>query len=406
MRLSSIFKFSLLALPTLLLNNVFGVKVSSNAVLGTPANDFTAAMDNVFTEVDESFNQNFNYLTLNLKMSKFLAEAEDVVDKICNHFENKEECTTAVKKYVDLCKNGACFVLGDEKYHTSPEIVISLFNRHQVAAAFYVFRHCGIYERSYFKRKFKKLFKREGKGYSSYNTLINALMFSNTIGDSTTSITETLLTFYLNTATQLYATFIYRDAKFASFANKFDKFNLLLIKIKWHLKNMLKNALSISEVPLCKEYFESLLEGYGDYLAGFDSSLTPLATRFSAVTAKAFKEVAYKEGTCPLRNYKQDLSRAGTALRDAGIRAGNALRNAGATISKRTTGALRGIHRRLTEASDKIRNRFRSRNGNGDDGSSDGLLDEDATVEATDDVKPEDDSTGDNEPKEDEITRL
>ncbi|KAK2195736.1 Rhoptry-associated protein 1 [Babesia duncani] len=405
MRLSSIFKFSLLALPTLLLNEAFAITHYTPATLDSSPDGFASSVDHLFLAANDSFHVNYRMYSLSTKMRDYIQNAEGLLEQICGKFANLDKCRSSVEKYLESCKQQNCFALDTER-SSSLGIAIPLLDRYQVATAFYIFRHCGMYERSYFKRRFIKLFKKEGKGYSSYKILIYGIMYATKLFTDGDTIPTIVFSYYINSATMLYATLIYRDAKLAKILSIVDKMNLLLLKFKNNLKGLIRGLLAEDYSPFCQETFESLLEGYGDYLAGFDSSLTPLATRFSAVTAKAFADVVYKTGTCPLRDYKQDLSRAGTALRDAGIRAGNALRNAGATISKRTTGALRGIHRRLTEASDKIRNRFRSRNGNGDDGSSDGLLDEDATGEATNDVKPEDDSTGDNEPKEDEITRL
>ncbi|KAK2195734.1 Rhoptry-associated protein 1 [Babesia duncani] len=395
MRLSLILKFTFLALPTVLLNNTLGYKYSTPAPIESDALLYGQALDELLDAEQNQFFQTYEMSALAKKMSSSIKNIDDLLPLICEHFILKPRCSVAVLRYLNRCSRGHCFNLDMEKYYATEEITITLMNRYQVAAALYIFRNSGIYETNYLKRKYKKLFRKQHRGYSSYKTVSNALMLSNNVYKEGSSLGDIFITHYLNYATILYATLIYRDSLFSRFTNKFDKFNLFLIRYKKLLKKNVRDALKLSPEELCQTYFDEVLFGLGKYLAEFDMSLTGLASRFASTTTKAFKEEVNNGGSCGFKKIKGFISRVN----------GN-VQKAGATIRERTTGALRGIHRRLTEASDKIRNRFRSRNGNGDDESSNGLLDEDATVEATDDVKPEDDSTGDNEPKEDEITRL
>ncbi|KAK2195739.1 Rhoptry-associated protein 1 [Babesia duncani] len=400
MVLSPILQFSFLALPSMLLNNVFALRMSAPTPIESPVTKYGDSLNMLFLDLGNAFHENFSMFQVATSMSNYAETNNDIVSRICERFESQKACFVLASKYINNCaKAKKCMQI--EKFHLfqSPDMSIKLMNRAQLAAAIHVFRNSGVYEKNYLKRRFNKIFKRQPFGYSSYRTLLIPLLYSNASFNEYTTFSEIFITYYLNVATFMYATLIYRDTRLARFVNAFDKLNVLLIPLKKHLRNMVTGIANASPVAFCEEDFEPILRIFGHYLSGFDKSLTPLANRFAKLIRDVLKNELHKSESCI-------LNRAGDFLKNAGRRAGKAVRDAGATIKERGMATYKGVKGGLAGASDKIRNRFRSRNGNGDDASSYGLLDEDATGEATDDVKPEDDSTGDNEPKEDEMTRL
>ncbi|KAK2195740.1 Rhoptry-associated protein 1 [Babesia duncani] len=402
MRLSLILKFTFLALPTVLLNNTLGYKYSTPAPIdaGPVLGD---SLHGLVKVIGATFNEQFGIVNLNKQMYGYANNNfETIIEEVCKLFQGSEQCINDVTEYIERCKRGRCLQLERNELFTSSKIKIEVMNNYQLVTTFYIFRHCGIYERSYFKRKFKKLFKREGRGYSSYAALVNALLNVGKGIYTNKSLSESLINFYVSAITLEYATIIYRDSKLAKVATIIGPLGTFIFRFKKHFRSLVKDMLGLAPVPFCDVSFDLVIQPFTEYLENFNKPYSSLASKIANSAFTVLNEEISKTGFCYISKGTHDSLNFNGIVQSAG----NALRNAGATISKRTTGALRGIHRRLTEASDKIRNRFRSRNGNGDDGSSDGLLDEDATGEATNDVKPEDDSTGDNEPKEDEITRL
>ncbi|KAK2195732.1 Rhoptry-associated protein 1 [Babesia duncani] len=293
MRLSTILKFTLLALPTVFLNNVFAYKVSFGSPIDSPY-QYGGSLDKLLKAINNSFHSKFKIAALGNRISKSIRNIEKMVESVCDNFEDKENCFTVVERYFNRCKDGECFALRKEQYFNNGDVTIELLNRYELAAALYAFRYSGLYERRFISRKLDKWFRRTEKGYSSYGTVVNAILVSNNDYDSTKSISELFMTQYLNSATAAYATLIYRNRKLAMILNTVDVLNVFLFNVDRNLRRMLKKILNINEDPVEEETFREIMEKYSEFLAGFDESFANLSKRFADTVENVVLEEAFK----------------------------------------------------------------------------------------------------------------